>query len=101
MNGECARGLDAFRCSRIWEHGYLIRTSWKRCSRAGRMRPCCQGEASSISSDCHLRLDGEMFGFGNEDEFGVAELSHLRQVETGQFRLRRDAMTDQDIEHPV
>src|SRR5229473_7112871 len=41
------------------------------------------------------------YGFRTKDELGIAELPHLRNVETVQLGLRRHAVPDEVLEHHV
>src|SRR5690242_1548925 len=66
--------------------------------------------ASPVARTCHwfaLRLH-HFLGLAHENrrlrlehELGVTELSHLRYVQAGQFRFRRDSMTDKELDRQV
>src|SRR4051794_12472497 len=43
----------------------------------------------------------QVFGLGSENKLGVAKLSHLRQIESGDFTFRRNALAKHHIEDPV
>ena len=38
---------------------------------------------------------------GTENEFRISKLSHLRQIETSDFSLDRNALTKDDVEDPI
>src|SRR5712664_62756 len=60
-------------------------------------RPQFKRPAIPFSSSCRFRKRG----LRPEDELGIAELPHLRNVETVQLGLRRHPMSDDVFEHHV
>ena len=54
------------------------------------------------SGNCGSRCSGSHdFRFSGEDEFRIAELTHLWKVETSKFAFGGNAMSEEDIEHLV
>src|SRR5947199_37956 len=43
----------------------------------------------------------QVFSLRSEDKLGVAKLSHLRQIESGDFALSRNALAQHHVEDPV
>ena len=54
-----------------------------------------------LLGDGHLLRGNQHIGLGTEDKLRIAELSHLRKIETGNFSRSRDALTEEDVEDPV